>query len=141
MFKDHHYLDGKINKSSRCYIAIWEGKVVGFNASITMPNGYIKNAWRGHRTVILPDFQGLGIGPRLSDTIAQIHIDQGHRYYSRSAHPRLNNYRDNSPLWKPTSKNKKLRTDITHDKVYNNHYADNKRLCGSFEYIGNKEAP
>jgi hypothetical protein len=78
----------------------------------------------------------MGIGPRLSDMIAQMYIDDGCRYYSRTAHPRLISYRLNSPLWKPTSKHKKLRSDIKHENVYKQHYADNKRVCGSFEYIG-----
>ena len=136
MFKDHHYLDGNINKASRCYIGVWEDQVVAFGATLTLPNGNIKNGWRGHRTVVLPDYQGMGIGVRFSDAIGQIHVDQGHRYFSRTAHPRMIWYREHSSLWKPTSKHKKLRKDITHKKVYNNHYADNKRLCGSFEFIG-----
>lgn len=137
MFKDHHYLDGNVNKASRCYIGVWEGHVIGFGATVTMPSGTLKNAWRGHRTVILPDYQGMGIGVRFSDAIGQIHLDQGHRYFSRTSHPRMIAYREASKLWKPTSKHKKLRTDIKHEKIYNNHYADNKRVCGSFEYIGN----
>lgn len=137
MFKDHHYLTGELSSASRCYVGYWNGTLVAFGAAMTMPNGYIKNAWRGHRTVILPDFQGLGIGVRFSDAIAQIHIDQGHRYFSRTAHPRMGFYREKSPLWKPTSKNRKLRKDITHKNLFNNHYADNKRICFSHEYIGN----
>lgn len=78
----------------------------------------------------------MGIGVRFSDAIGQIHIDQGHRYFSRTAHPRMVWYRENSPLWKPTSKNKKLRLDITDNNIFKGHYADNKRLCGSHEYIG-----
>ena len=136
MFKDHHYLSGKINKTSRCYVAVWGDDVVGFASSITLPNGYLKNAWRGHRTVILPQYQGLGLGVRLSDAIGQIHLNQGLRYFSRTSHPRMILYRENSPLWKPTSKHKKLRTDVTHKNIFKNYYADNKRLCGSFEYIG-----
>lgn len=139
MFKDHHYLDGNINKAARCYIGVWDDSIVAFGAAITMPNGAIKNAWRGHRTVVLPDYQGMGIGVRFSDAIGQIHIEQGHRYFSRTAHPRMIWYRENSPLWKPTSKHKKLRTDVTYQNVYNNHYADNKRICGSFEYVGVKK--
>lgn len=136
MFKNHHYLTGDLSNASRCYVGVWDGKIVAFGATMTMPNGFIKNAWRGHRTVVLPDFQGLGIGVRFSDAIAQIHLDQGHRYFSRTAHPRMILYRENSKLWKPTSKHKKLRKDITHENMFNNHYADNKRICGSFEYIG-----
>lgn len=136
MFKDHHYLSGDINKAARCYVGVWNDEVVAFCASLTLPNGNMKNAWRGHRTVILPDFQGMGIGVRFSDAIGQIHLEQGLRYFSRTAHPRMIYYREHSPLWKPTSKHKKLRKDVTHKNIYNNHYADNKRICGSFEYIG-----
>jgi GNAT superfamily N-acetyltransferase len=139
MFKGHHYLSSDLNKASRCYIGLWNNRIVAFGASLALPNGNMKNAWRGHRICILPDFQGMGIGPRFSDAIAQIHINQGYRFFSRTAHPRLINYRENSPLWKPTSKHKKVRTDIKHEKVFNNHYTDNKRLCGSFEFIGTKE--
>lgn len=138
MFKDHHYLRDDLSNATRCYVGLWEDQIVAFGATIAQPNGYFKNAWRGHRTVILPDFQGMGIGVRFSDSIAQIHLEQGHRYFSRTSHPRMIWYRENSPLWKPTSKHKKLRKDITHNNIYNNHYADNKRICGSFEYLGEK---
>ena len=136
MFKDHHYLTGSVNKAARCYIGIWEDQVIGFGSAITMPSGTLKNAWRGHRTVILPDFQGMGIGVKFSDTIAQIHFEQGHRYFTRTAHPKLGYYKENSPLWKPTSKNKKLRKDVTIKNMYKENYFDNKRVCFSHEYIG-----
>lgn len=45
-------------------------------------------------------------------------------------------YRERSNLWKPTSKNKKLRLDVTHKNVFKGHYADNKRVCFSHEYVG-----
>ena len=51
----------------------------------------------------------------------------------------MGEYREKSLLWKPTSKNKKLRTDVKHNKVYNNHFEDNKRVCYSHEYMGNKK--
>lgn len=136
MFKDHHYLSGNVNKAARCYIGVWDDNIVCFFASITQPSGTVKNAWRGHRNVVLPDYQGMGIGVRFSTAIAQLHIDQGYRYFSRTAHPRLGGYWEGSPLWKPTSKNRKLRTDVKHERVYNNHYTDNKRVCYSYEYIG-----
>ena len=136
MFKDHHYLDSSINKASRCYVAVWEDNVIGFLSTITMPSGTLKNAWRGHRVVILPDYQGMGIGVRFIEAVAQIHLDEGHRFFSRSSHPKMYDYMIKSNKWKQTSKNKKLRTDVTHDKLFNNHYVDNKRICGSFEYIG-----
>ena len=136
MFKDHHYLSEKLNKAARHYIAVWNDQVIGYLASITMPSGTLKNAWRGHRVVILPDFQGMGIGVRFIESVAQLHLDEGHRFFSRSAHPRMHNYMENSNLWKPTSKNKKLRKDVSEKNTYKNHVYDNTRLCSSFEYVG-----
>lgn len=101
-----------------------------------MPCGTLKSAWRESRLVVLPDYQGLGIGMGISDAVAQIHLDQGYRYFSRTAHPRMGKHREFSKAWKPTSKNRKLRTDVTHDNVFKNHYTDNTRVCFSHEYIG-----
>lgn len=139
LFRPHHYLSGDINRGAHCWLAKWKGVTVGFAASLAFPNQAFTNAWRGHRTVVLPDFQGLGIGPRLSDAIGEMHLSQGKRYFSKTAHPRLGEYREKSPLWKPTSKNKKARMDYaffreTKESGHKMKHAD--RLCYSHEYIG-----
>lgn len=141
IFARHHYLNEKLNKSARCFVAYWGDVLIGFSSSLTMPSGSLKNAYREHRTVILPDFQGMGLGTNLSNTIAQLHIEEGKRYFSRTTHYRFGEYRQNSPLWKPTSKNRVLRKDILtkpKDELYNNYQGDNKRVCYSHEYIGEK---
>jgi len=108
-FANHHYLNQKIGSSARCFLATakFDGveNIVGFSASLPLPSGTLKNAWREHRTVILPDFQGLGIGPRVSDAVAGVHKREGKRYYSKTAHPRFGGWRDaHTDLWKPTGK-------------------------------------
>ena len=138
-FAHHHYLDGSLNKSSRCFIATWEGKAVGFAAALAFPNGNFRRAWRGHRTVVLPDFQGLGIGVRLSDAVADIFVGEGCRYFSKTAHPRMGAYRDASPLWRATSKNRKSRGDYsasrnTKEDGHKMRHVD--RVCWSHEYLG-----
>ena len=138
-FANHHYLTGSINKSSRCWLATLHGQPIGFASAIAFPNGNFKNAWREHRTVILPDFQGLGIGTRLSDTVAQFFIDEGCRYFSKTSHPVMGRYRENSTKWKPTSKNKKARGDYTlnHKTKEDRHKMQHaNRLTFSHEYIG-----
>lgn len=141
VFQKHHYLSGSLNNASRCFIGKWNDEPVVFGAAITMPSGSLKNAWRGHRTVVLPDYQGLGIGVRFSDTLAQLFIENGYRYFSRTAHPRMGMYRMTSPLWKPTSKNKVKRVDYQKRReqgipTYNNYVIDPTRDCFSHEYIG-----
>ena len=139
MFRQHHYLDANLNKSARCWLAVWDGVPVGFSAIIAMPNGNLKRAWRGHRTVVLPDFQGLGIGVRISDAMGEIVLLDGGRYFSKTANHRMGQYRESSPLWKPTAKNRKARPDYSSDrptKEASYKMRHTERLCFSHEYIG-----
>lgn len=141
IFKKHHYLSGDLNNASRCFLGTWNNEPIVFGAAITMPSGSLKNAWRGHRTVVMPDYQGLGIGVRFSDAIAQMFVENGYRYFSRTAHPRMGSYRMLSSKWKPTSKNRVRRKDYEKRRAqgiptYNNYVIDPRRECFSHEYIG-----
>lgn len=133
MFSQHHYLTEDINKSAVHWLCVWGSDIVGFASAIAYPSGTVKNAYRGHRTVILPDYQGLGIGVRLSDAIAEIYRQKGCRYFSKTAHPRMGEYRNNSPLWKPTSKNMIERSDSLNKNVK---WVSRKVFSYSHEYVG-----
>ena len=89
VFHRHHYLTGALNPTARCYVATIGDALVGFVATLSFPHGALRDAYRAHRTVVLPDFQGLGIGVRLSDFIAEMYVRAGRRYYSRTTHPRM----------------------------------------------------
>lgn len=139
VFKRHHYLSSKFNKSSNAFICMTDDKIIGFTSIVSYPSGSVKNAWRGHRTVILPEFQGLGIGTALSDTIGQMVIDSGGRYFSKTSHPAFGLHRERSSLWKPTSKNKKARNDYsTSNKTKEDGHKmmHRHRVCYSHEYKG-----
>jgi len=136
-FSSHHYLSGKLNKASHSYLAVWENQLVGYVAAMTSPAGTLQNAWREHRLVIHPDYQGFGFGPRLSEIVAEHYLMNGKRYFSKTSHPRLGEYRDNSSLWKPTSKNHMRRRDglVLRDNV--RWQLNPERWSFSHEYIGN----
>jgi hypothetical protein len=55
--------------------------------------------WREHRTVCLPDFQGVGIGNALSEFVAAVFVATGKRYCSRTSHPAMIRHRATSKLW------------------------------------------
>lgn len=141
MFSKHHYLTANIHKAAQCWLAIWDGVVVGFASTIPFPSGSFKNAWRGHRTVVLPDFQGLGLGVRISDAIGEIYRHHGRRYFSKTANIRLGEYRNSSENWRPCTTNMSVRKGyLKHEnrklgspKDFKN-YAN--RYCYSHEYIG-----
>ena len=96
------------------------------------------------------EYQGLGIGPRLSDATGSRLIARGVRYISRTAHPRFGGYREASALWEATTTNM---TAQTHEAIHNEkdrkrriaefgtqHQAVNKaRLSYSHEYCGTPE--
>lgn len=140
-FRPHHYLSGRLNPSARCWVAVWNGQAIGFASALAFPNGNFKNAWREHRTVVLPEYQGLGIGVRISDALGEMFLKESFRYFSKTAHPRLGSYRENSPRWRATSKNKKARPDYASDRPYKTKEHKTKkvhslRVCFSHEYVG-----
>jgi GNAT superfamily N-acetyltransferase len=101
----------------------------------------LKNAWRGHRTVVLPEFQGLGIGARMTEAMGELHLIEGKRYFTKTAHPRLGEFRNNSDKWRGTSKNGVARLDYnTNDTTFGGLAGSLQkhmnRMCYSHEYIG-----
>jgi ABC-type lipoprotein export system ATPase subunit len=139
-FKHHHYLDSKINKGARCWVATWNNQPVAFYGCLAQPSGSIKNAWRGSRLVVLPEFQGLGISTALTEHVASIFLSNGKRFFAKTASNLLGGHRENSNKWKPTSKNRKKRKDYKSgrdNKFSQEHKLKHaERLCFSHEYIG-----
>ena len=151
MFSRHHYLDTAISKSAHYYVLLLGDKPIGFHAAIHSTNRDIHSYWRGHRTVILPEFQGMGLGTTFSDAIAEMYVSKGMRYFSKTAHPSFGEHREKSPLWRATSTNKKSRKgsyllkdgSIRAMPGYGGNaqiaLRDAGRVCYSHEYIGKKE--
>ncbi len=68
-----------------------------------------KKAYRASRIVVLPDYQGLGIGSKISDFCAGIMKNEGARYYLKTVNPALGEYNNKSDNWEPTAFNGKVR--------------------------------
>ena len=149
-FSKYHYLDTRMSRSVHCYVLLLGDKPIGFHAAIHSTNRDIHSYWRGHRTVILPEFQGMGIGTAFSDAIAEIYVGRGLRYFSKTAHPSFGEHREKSPLWRATSTNKKSRKgsyllkdgSIRSMPGYGGNaqiaLRDADRVCYSHEYICKK---
>ena len=147
-FSKYHYLDTNMSRSVHCYVLLLGDKPIGFHAAIHSTNRDIHSYWRGHRTVILPEFQGMGIGTAFSDAIAEIYVSRGLRYFSKTAHPSFGEHREKSDLWRPTSTNKKSRLGSYLNKDGTTRSMpgyggtttarDAGRICYSHEYIGKK---
>lgn len=132
-FMEHHYLTHDLHPFARCYLATVWGQPAAFAAAIPFPHGAIERGWRETRLVTLPDYQGLGIGPRLSDWVAEAHVRAEYRYFSKTTHPRLGDYRESAPQWKPTSQNRKQATGKA--AVSFGRWSGSMRLSYSHEYV------
>ena len=135
LFKPHHYLTASLSHSAFCFMATVDGDPVGFDA--WMPFfGRLKTdqrARRGHRTVVLPDYQGVGIGSTLFTTIASMWKGLGLRAFSCTAHPAEVRARLRSKRWRMTRA--PGRTAKGHHRSMDKRRAAD-RLTASFEYIG-----
>ena len=60
--------------------------------------------WREHRTVVLPSYQGCGIGPAIGDAVAAAYWAMGCNYSSAFHHPIVNKSRINSMEWECRTK-------------------------------------
>jgi len=137
LFSKHHYISSELNVASNVYTAYWDDVLVGLVAILPLPSGTLKNAFREHRVVVLPEYQGLGFGKSISNSIAQLYKDEGKLMYSKTAHPKLGIYRENSPLWVGTSKNLVKRGA---KESANSNFSDWKvitdKLAYSHKYLG-----
>lgn len=136
-FRQHHYLTHTIHKGAQCYLGTWLGVQVAFTAVLALPHPKIKNSFREHRTVVLPEYQGLGIGVAFSDAIASLYVRQGKRYYSRTIHPRMGQHRQKSPAWTPNPANLRKQPPPPRLTPITKHWTfDPHRVCFSHQYTG-----
>jgi energy-coupling factor transporter ATP-binding protein EcfA2/GNAT superfamily N-acetyltransferase len=136
LFRSYHYLSNKINPTSQCFVAIYQNKPVAFYAVLHFPHPTSKRIKRGHRMVVLPDYQGLGIGNAMQDAIAAHYKALGFRFCITFSHPSLIRYCSRPPNWR-TSKHKHVpvlskRSGLPEIKSS----ISSSRLTVSAEYVG-----
>lgn len=143
VFKKHHYLSHSFNKAARVFIATCNGALCGFCAVLPFLHPFKRNTWKGHRTVVFPDFQGVGIGSAFTDTIAQMFADEGKTYISTTSNPAMIFARAHSPKWRTTRIGRAGRGSVDghiHNKTVKGSTSAN-RITVSFEFIPQTQTP
>jgi GNAT superfamily N-acetyltransferase len=74
MFRQYHYLNGSLPPTARCYAAVYNDKPIAFIAVVHMRMR--ASYYRVSRLVVLPDYQGIGVGKRLLNFIAELYTSQ-----------------------------------------------------------------
>lgn len=108
IFKQHHYMSQNLNKAAKCFVLLMNDKPVGFMAILPFPHGRIQNGFRISRIVVLPDYQGLGIGFQIIDYFAAIYKADNKNMYIKTSNPALfGAMAKNTHNWKMTNQVKK----------------------------------
>ena len=139
IFKQHHYLTEQLNKSAKCFISLWNDKPVAFMAILPFPSGVIQNGFRISRVVVLPDFQGLGIGFKFCDWFGQVYKNDNKTMYIKTSNPALwsaFNKNENWTFCGETKGEKKAEMMQSKKQKTKGNYETSTRISKSFKFIG-----
>ena len=89
LFARHHYLDHTLKAQAQCYLASIDNTPAVFCAVIPLPHPHLKHAYRVSRIVTMPDFQGIGIGTTVLNTIASAYKAHHKDIYITTSHPSM----------------------------------------------------
>jgi ABC-type lipoprotein export system ATPase subunit/GNAT superfamily N-acetyltransferase len=100
MFAKHHYLSHSHNNAAKVFIATVNNEIAGFLSVLHLPHPKAKNIKKVHRLVILPDYQGIGIGLKMLNEIGIIYKKEKWRYTIVTSAPSLIYALKKSVNWK-----------------------------------------
>lgn len=98
LFRRHHYLSANIHRACRCYVAEWDDRPVAFVATLAQ-FGHV-GVRRISRAVVLPDFQGVGIGGAVLREVARQEADSCDKLRITSSHPGMIAHCKAAPWWR-----------------------------------------
>lgn len=97
LFARHHYLSGSLSTGATCFAAWLDEQPVAFCALVAMLGK--RGQKRISRLVTLPDYQGLGIGLRLAERVAEFARSRGTRVSITASHPAVIAACQHSSIW------------------------------------------
>lgn len=134
LFRQHHYLSADLHVAARCVGAFIGDECVGFQAWYRFPHPRARDIMFAHRTVVLPDYQGIGLGGRLMEFVGQMLHTEGYRYHTTLAHPAMIAYMRRSPRWRELSANRPSRSRKP-KRLGKTHASARKLATTSFAYV------
>jgi ABC-type molybdenum transport system ATPase subunit/photorepair protein PhrA/GNAT superfamily N-acetyltransferase len=133
LFAHHHYLTAQLNRAAVCFVGFIAGAPVAFHSYLPFVGSLSHGkAMRGHRFVVLPDYQGVGISKAMAATLASMWKALGARTFLSMGHPgQIASVRNEN--WCLTRSPKFSPKDTDRDKSRSR---ATRRLIASFEYRG-----
>jgi GNAT superfamily N-acetyltransferase len=135
IFKHHHYLDTNLHQATACFVGMVEGRPAAFTGVLAFPHAK-RPGWREHRTVCLPDFQGVGIGNAISEFVAGVYRTKGRPYFSTTSSPAMIYHRARSRVWTMNRKPSRAAKQGATSGLDQTLRVSNKRFTAGFEFVG-----
>lgn len=98
VFAPHHYLSSDLHRASRCFVTRWDHDIVAFAA--VLPSMGHTGLYRIHRIVVLPDYQGIGVGRATLSMIGEFYKILDKRLTITSSHPAMIHGLRRDPTWR-----------------------------------------
>lgn len=109
-------------------------EIVGMIAILPFPTGHDINLYRVHRLVVLPDYQGLGIGSALLNEIAKLYTQKEFKICIKTSHIKLRKYMEKQKNWECSNKKGNFTRPLFEKKL------KLPRIAYSFKYVGNERS-
>jgi GNAT superfamily N-acetyltransferase len=130
LFAKYHYLNHSISPAAQCYLGLLNDKPVAFLAVIHFPHPKRKNLKKVHRLVVLPDYQGFGIGLNFLNFIADFYKNKNYAFGITTSQPALNHALKKSDKWVLIRYGRM----VNQNKLSLNRSNSNNRLTASWFY-------
>lgn len=141
IFGKHHYLSHHHNSAARVFISTLEGSLCGFVSILPFPHPKKKGFWRGHRYVVLPDYQGFGILSVMQKYVCELLRKEGKGYIFTTSHPAVIHSLKKNADFICTRIGRSSSGSVS-GKIQNK-YKKNSTSCAritvSFEYVGKND--
>lgn len=150
-FKEHYYLDLPLPVAAMYYVGVVGNEPVCHLAVAPL---FTAKAYRSTRLVVMPEWQGIGVGTRFLNAICQYHLEGhgrcGHKYptFFHTSHPQLCGALRHSKKWVQTnatlygSNKKRSAASMKRTGKKGNcqtGYGGHFRAVQAFKYIGDQK--
>lgn len=137
IFKRHHYLSQEMHRSCHVFVAFIDDQPVALCSVRNFPHP-VRPLWSGSRLVVLPDYQGVGIGMALMDYVCSVFRGTGRGVVGSFGNPAVIGHMAKSPNWKLTRK--PLIKEAPQGTARTSGHAGNRKTtCFEFVGPGNRE--
>lgn len=139
VFRQHHYLTAKLPGTAHCFVGTVNERLACFVATCPWPISKYPFELIRHvsRVVTLPDFQGIGLGKKMTEFVASLWKTRNWRVTLVTSHPSMRATLSASPSWSTNRKygnNTQMSATSTTGRCWSV-----SRRTQTFEYVGPRD--